>query len=392
MIERIPQARLSERVARTRTIMAGAGVRTLLIFGRPARLGGGGPLAYLAGWAPGTAASSLILPAEGDLVVISAGPNITRVFAQRLVGLGAARAYADEADLARKTVDALVAAGGPIGTFGEADMGRAMYQALSDAFPTRTSLDQPLNDMRLFRDADEVVLHQRGAEISVEMVRTAMDIGSRQGATPADIMVEAEARGRRLGAEFAGLWLATGEAPPVTCFELFELEPTLGSNDRIQLGTTVQVEGYFAQCLRTGALGKPSRQLLDVTARLVEMQDRALETLVPGEPLFRLSDVLEAGIDAVCPHERSADPFRFQSCHALGINYAEPGCAGVLNAARDKRNDAQGPLVAENMVIEIHPNFTMPSLGHVCIGDMALVTPAGARWITNLPRDIVRLD
>ena len=187
-------------------------------------------------------------------------------------------------------------------------------------------------------------------------------------------MVEVEACGRRLGADSAGLWLATGEAPPVTYFELFELNPTIGPRDRIQLGTTVQVEGYFAQCLRTGALGKPSRELLDVTARMVEMQDRALETLVPGRPLSRLGDVLEAGIDAVCPYERTADPFRFQSCHALGINYAEPSCAGVLDASRDKANDAQGPLVAENMVLEIHPNFTMPSLGHVCIGDMALVT------------------
>src|SRR4051794_29246722 len=107
-MHRIPQARLLERIERTRAIMADAGVRALLVFGKPARLGGGGPLAYLAGWAPGTAASALILPAEGDLTVVSAGPNITRVFNQRLAGIGSARAYGGDSDLARQAIAALV--------------------------------------------------------------------------------------------------------------------------------------------------------------------------------------------------------------------------------------------------------------------------------------------
>ncbi len=388
----IPLSRLQLRLAATRAIMAGSGVDTLVVFGNPSRIGGGGVLHYLCGWSPGGAASTLIVPLSGDLQVVSAGPNVTRVFNQRLVGLGAATAYAGTADLARKTVAAVQAlGGGTIATYAEGEMPVILRDALDQTFPRRASLDKLLHDMRLRRDDDEIAMHLRGAEIAVAMVDTAMRVGGMADATPAQIMTEVELTGRRMGSENAGLWLATGERPPTTYFELFELNDSLGPNDRVQLGATLQVEGYYAQCLRTGIRGTPTQELLDCTARLIDMQDKALATLVPGQPLSRLSDVLEAEIDAFCPYERTADPFRFQSCHALGINYAEPSCAGVLNAARDKSKDGEGPLVMENMVIEIHPNFTLPTLGHVCIGDMALVTATGAKWITDYPRELIRL-
>ena len=63
-----------------------------------------------------------------------------------------------------------------------------------------------------------------------------------------------------------------------------------------------------------------------------------------------------------------------------------------MNPERDRSKDSSLPLIAENQVFEIHPNFTIPGLGHICIGDMALVTASGAKWITSTPREIVRLD
>jgi Xaa-Pro dipeptidase len=386
-------SRLQERLSTVRSIMADAGIDTLLVFGNPARIGGGGTLPYLTGWSPGSAYSTLVVPAKGDVIVVSSGPNVTRVFNQRLAGLGNAVAYSGEDDFAAKTVGALRSMGAmKLGIAGENGMSYRLQSAVSAAFPRRVPLDQPLNQLRLTRDIEEVAIQRHGAGIASEMIRTAMDTARRPDATPADIMTEVEVCGRRLGAENSGLWLATGERPPATYFELFELNRSLGPKDRVQLGATLQVEGYYAQCLRTGVRGTPSQELLDCTARLIDMQDKALASLVPGRQLSDLSDVLEAEIDAFCPYERQADPFRFQSCHAIGISYAEPSCAAVLNAARDRSRDAEGPLVTEGMIIEIHPNFTLPSLGHVCIGDMALVTPTGAEWITHFPRELVRLD
>ena len=76
---------------------------------------------------------------------------------------------------------------------------------------------------------------------------------------------------------------------------------------------------------------------------------------------------------------RQTDPFRFQSCHGLGLSYVEPAMAWDLNATRDRDfDDVDGITITENMVVEIHPNCSMPRLGHVCAGDMALVTSQGA--------------
>jgi len=37
-------------------------------------------------------------------------------------------------------------------------------------------------------------------------------------------------------------------------------------------------------------------------------------------------------------------------------------------------------------VFEIHPNFTVPGLGHVCAGDVAVATARGGEWLTKFPR------
>ena len=77
---------------------------------------------------------------------------------------------------------------------------------------------------------------------------------------------------------------------------------------------------------------------------------------------------------------------------SLGLDYSEPGLAEALSPRRDKSRDATGPLLRPGMVFEIHPNFTLPALGHVCAGDVALVTETGAEWLTRFPRGIFRID
>jgi Xaa-Pro aminopeptidase len=263
--------------------------------------------------------------------------------------------------------------------------------ALDGMVREQVFLGDPLDALRMVRHEDDVAMHQRAADISVGMIDRVMELAARADTRPADLMIEAELTGRRLGADLSSLWLATGERPATTYFELFELNDALGPDDRIQLGTTVTYEGHYGQCLRTGVRGTASQALRDCTARLVEMQDRALATLVPGRPLHVLVDRLEADIDAYCPYERLKDPFRFQSCHALGINYVEPSCEVALSPDRDRASDDRSPLIRENMIFEIHPNFTLPELGHVSIGDMARVTASGAEWITNYPRGLVEL-
>lgn len=391
-IDRISDDRLLERIGKARIIMADAGVDVLMVYSHPKP--GGGVLQYLTGWAAKTG-TILLLPREGRGIILSAGPNNTRVFNQRCGFFADARAYGPNASLEKLLAAGLTelgASGGRIGVSGTPYMGAPLKLALDGMVKEQVFLGDALDALRLVRFEDEVRMHQHAADISVAMVERVMELARLPGTTPSDLMVEAELAGRKLGADSASIWLATGEAPPTTYFELFELNETLGPTDRVQLGATVTYEGHFGQCLRTGVRGGISTEMADAWALMIEMQDRALATLVPGAPMQNLVDTLEADIDAFCPYTRATDPFRFQSCHALGINYSDPSYVQAVNPERDRSKDGSLPLIAENQIFEIHPNFTLPRLGHVCIGDMALVTVTGAKWITNAPREIVRLD
>jgi Xaa-Pro aminopeptidase len=394
-MDRIPDSQLQARLAAVRQIMADEHVGRLVIYGAPRRLGGGGIVHYLAGWTPLGAPTVMVIGASGLPVILGDGPNVARVLRQRTTAFAETRmVMGGAAALAGAIVDALAAmpAGGRLGVTGGDAMPRAVREAVPAAAAAPVSLDQPIEDLRLTRTAEEVAMHARGAAISDAMIGRAMELARAPETTPADIMAGVEYEGRRHGADLSSLWLATGERPPTTYFELFELNPTIGPHDRVQLGTTLSYEGHYAQSLRIGTRGTPSRALEDCARRLLDMQDAVLELMRPGVPMHEIGDRLEALIDGACPYPRREDPFRFQSCHALGVNYAEPAYATALSPDRNRGRDAEGPLLAENMIFEIHPNFTLPDLGHVCAGDMAVVTATGARWLTAFPRGLVRLD
>jgi Xaa-Pro aminopeptidase len=65
--------------------------------------------------------------------------------------------------------------------------------------------------------------------------------------------------------------------------------------------------------------------------------------------------------------------------------------APALSPMRNRAIDAEPQLVLENMVMEIHPNFSLPGLGHICLGDVAVATPGGGKWLGKLPRTILEV-
>jgi Xaa-Pro aminopeptidase len=394
-VDRIPDAQLLARLAEVRRIMATEEVDRLVVFGAPRRTSGGGTVHYLTGWTPLGSPTILLVGLDGPVRILADGPNVARVLRKRaeLLGetqtvMGGAPAFARAV---HESLASMPAGGGRLAVAGGAQMPLVLHEAIAAATRAPVALDRQLEALRLIRTAEEVAMHARAAAISDAMINRVMELAARAETTPAALMAAAEHEGRRLGADFSGLWLATGERPPTTYFELFELDPELGPHDRIQLGTTLSYEGHFGQSLRMGIRGRPSQAIRDCASRLVDMQEEVLSLMRPGVPMHQIVDRLEALIDADCPYERLSDPFRFQSCHALGVDYSEPAYATALSPARDRSSDGDGPLLAEHMVFEIHPNFTLPELGHVCAGDMAVITASGAKWLTGTPRGLVEL-
>lgn len=396
MMDRIPRQQLAARIDAVRQIMARESVEHLVIYGGPRRLFSGGTVHYLAGWAPPTSSTVMIIGPRGLPRILADGPNVSRVFEQRTEGLAETQmVMGGPQRLAETILDSLASRApmtGRLGVVGHDAMPGVLQRALVTEGRTLIHLDAQVEALRLCKTPEEVAMHARAAAISDGMVARAMELAGLSTTTPGELMAAVEYEGRRRGADFASLWLATGERPSATYFELFELPPAIGPNDRVQMGTAVTYEGYFGQTLRMGVRGNPSKALKACAQRLVDMQEEVLALMRPGVPVHGIVDRLETLIDAHCPYERQSDPFRFQSCHALGVDYAESAYMNALSPASVRERSEETLVLAENMVFEIHPNFTLPDLGHVCAGDMAVVTGTGARWLTAAPRGLVELD
>lgn len=365
------------------------GLGAILAFSAPRGLAAGtrtsGNLGWFAGFSPIWAPSLFVLTAD-QATIIAPGKNEVRLFLTRvgtafdILGAGP--------DGIMATALELLGNCRLVGIAGADELPPRFAAQLAAALPHAVPLDADLQALRLTRAPIEIELHRRASSISDAMIERAFAYAAEPGATPAGLMAEVEHEGRRHGADISRLWLSTGPRPPVTYFEMFELPETLDPGDRVQLGTMVSYEGYFAQGLRIGSIGPAGAALKDIVARIEAIQDDALALMQPGRPVHELGDLIESRIDAVCPYSRQTDPFRFQSCHGLGLDYSEPGLAYALSPQRVRSLEARGPVFQPGMVFEIHPNFSLPELGHVCAGDVALVTETGAEWLTRFPRGV----
>ncbi|OEO31921.1 hypothetical protein VW23_000145 [Devosia insulae DS-56] len=394
MTTALPIALLEQRLSAGRELLQRHGLDAIVAFSAPRGLAAAtqssGNIGWFTNFTPMWAPSMLVITAT-DAVIVAPGKNEARLFTTRVGGLYQVETAGPAGLVARASAIAH-ASRWRVGVAGADEMTAKLAATFASSFPRMVRIDPILQAMRLDRDPAETALHRRAAEISDAMLARAFAYAAEPQATPARLMAEVEHAGRALGADVSRLWLSTGPEPPVTYFEMFELPPSIAPGDRVQLGTMVSFEGYFAQGLRIGSRGKPAPELSEAAARLLDIQDAALAALIPGRPVHELVDLIEARIDAICPYTRDSDPFRFQSCHGLGLDYSEPGLAEALSPRRDKSRDADGPLLRPGMVFEIHPNFTLPGLGHVCAGDVALVTDTGAEWLTRFRRGIFQID
>jgi Xaa-Pro dipeptidase len=387
---------LEERIARVRAWMADEAIEALVIYGSPASRGSrtvtAGYVRYFTGWMTGSLPAMIVLPGAGTPTVVTMGPHDTRLFGAQagwfgeIVAAGGVDRYVD-------VVAGAIAGHARVATLGVAEMPGPQARSLDDQLARCqvVAAEPAVDELRLRRHPEEVAMHRIGARISDAMIATAMRDAVTPGMSGPRLMADVEHTGSRLGAGTPSTWLAIGENPVTTYMEAAELAGSIGPNDRLQLGTSLTYGGHFAQTLRIGVRGTPARRMREYAQILVDIQDAALAVIRPGAMLHEVVDAIEAGIDAHCPYERDRDPFRFQPCHGLGLNYVEPGMARDLDPRRNKALDGDGVRMLENMVIEIHPNFTVPDLGHVCAGDMAVVTSTGAEWLSEFPRGLYEL-
>ncbi|TDD91852.1 M24 family metallopeptidase [Actinomadura rubrisoli] len=379
----------------------------IVVLGAPGCLGPSadspGDVRFLTGWTPPFGPSAVVLRRDLRPVVLAIGPHDARGFRARLGDAAEVRQVAGPGVLADSVAGLLEASrtggegsagvtggAGVTGVAGLSELPAALADALRGALGEPRPVDGHLHALRVRHYADFTYRATAVAAISDAMVERVFAEAAARPCSGAELMILAEQVGRSLGAETAGCWIATGPAPSTTYFEQRELREVLADGDRLQIGTTVRYEGFYGQSLRMAVMGRPPALLEEHARRLVAVQDEIAALMRPGVPLADVAARMAELVGEACPYPAGEDPFRFQFCHGLGLSYSEPAMRAISGAGQADPAFADAVL-ADGMVVEVHPNYSVPDLGHVCAGDMAQVTPAGAVWLTSSARGLVRL-
>ena len=258
-----------------------------------------------------------------------------------------------------------------------------------------------LDEMRLFKDRDELKLMQRAADISVEAHRAAMRV-ARPGITEYQLQAELEAVFRRHDAEPA--YSSIVGAGSNACILHYRTNKAVAKDgDLVLIDAGAEFRGYAADITRTfpvnGRFTEAQRALHDLVGaaqRAALAQARpgvpyeaghvaAVETLTEG--LLRLG-LLKGSLEKNLAEGHYKRYYRHKTGHWLGLDVHDVG---------EYRIDGESRLLEPGMVFTIEPGLYIPhddgtvhakwrGIG-IRTEDDVLVTKDGHRVLTDaLPR------
>jgi Xaa-Pro aminopeptidase len=250
----------------------------------------------------------------------------------------------------------------------------ADLEAVGACEPVRT--DDLVEAERVVKDADEVALLRRAAEVADEVLAETLGL-LRPGMTENELAGEIERIQRRLGAErsAAPLIVASGERSSLP--HGAASQRVIGAGEPVLFDLSPVIGGYRADLSRTVHLGPAGPELRRAHRVVLEAQARATEALRPG---LRTRDA-----DAVARDHIDRNGFGARFNHSLGHGIGLDQHEAPLLSPHD------GAVLQPGMVVTIEPGIYLPGLGGVRLEDAAVITDDGCEVITGSDRALREL-
>ncbi|MDR5682643.1 MAG: Xaa-Pro peptidase family protein [Armatimonadota bacterium] len=147
--------------------------------------------------------------------------------------------------------------------------------------------------------------------------------------------------------------------------------------DVLVTGASANVGGYLSELERTMVIAPVSDRARRFFGLMLEVQQRAIDAIRPGEPCSAVDRVTRAFFDKY----DLWDCWRHHTGHAIGLDYHE---APFLDRGDDR-------IMEPGMVFTVEPGIYVPGLGGFRHSDTVLVTPNGHEVLTYYPRDLASL-
>jgi Xaa-Pro dipeptidase len=383
----IPHDVLASRIESLQAWGQQNGFDALIIFGQGSVLGTAtrshGNLRYLLDWDGDAAASALVLPVAGPPSLV-----VANIFAQmrgRECALLADVRFGRGPSFASAIADLLPQDTKRVALAGRDEIPVAIWEPLVSAgAATWVSCEAELAKRRAIKDSLQIEFHRRAAVIC-DLMFEQLGPALHSHLTVADIQTELEKFGRQQGCEYCDTWLTVRPIADRCRYLAEENTNHPRPGDQVLLGIMLIFHGHWGHAIRTGSLGPPHKEAIDIFEKVQAMHSRMLAQLYPGADL---RDVGQASI------AKAGDiGFQFRGGHALGLSYEDPIGSAEFPQPYDPtaKIPTEARIVQQGMLFEIHPNLFTDGVAGASIGDMALVTEQGPELLTKYPRSLLEL-
>ena len=379
------------RAERLRAMAAQRGLASLIVYAAPLQAGfasqTSGNTLYVANWQNPALPAALVLPTEGEASLFGASMVYARGWAKK-------KQLWVERQHEFVTPPGLTAAlqiggvgGGRVGLIGRGEMPSPIYQALAREVAWQfEDADDLMVELKLTYEDVEIELGRKAvanADAMLAALATRADTGRLAYAVAADMRHAAFLA----GSDFADVWIGSGPAAVDVAMIAWQARRQIEAGDLLHGIVFTSYDGRHAQLIRTGVKGKATPEQKRYVDIAIKAQEAGFAALKPGRPLIECARAIQDALTGMTPHPFGTDPVQSRCGHLQGVQYAEPGVSDPFIAyLLPDASAAERVIVREGMRLVIHPNFSVPGLGWVSVGDNVLVTKTGVELISQFPR------
>jgi len=330
---------------------------------------------YLTGFVSSNA--SLLVPADGQAVLAT----------DSRYALTAQRDCADLEPLIRRPVESALAElaskrGYRRLAFEAHEMTVERFDALTSAGELEPRpLGRAVEDLRMVKDAGEIVLLTRACEITGEAFDAVVP-AIRAGVTERDFAVLIDRAMVDAGAEAPAFDTIVASGPNGAVPHHTPAARPFARGDMITVDCGARHGGYHADMTRTVALGTPAGWQRDLYALVAAAQRAGIAAAEPGAAVAEV----DAAARDVITEAGHGEHFSHGLGHGVGLEIHE---APMLGHGRPGR-------LADRVPITVEPGIYLPGRGGIRIEDTLVVRPGAARDLlttttTATPRELLVL-
>jgi Xaa-Pro dipeptidase len=239
------------------------------------------------------------------------------------------------------------------------------------------SAQECLDSLRILKEPEEIEASQRAVHIAEQAMQATLaqiKIGMTELELANELVIQLLRHGSEPEVPFAPI-VASG--PNSALPHASPSARKLRKGDVLILDWGAAYESYFSDLTRTFGIGKPGRQLQEVHQVVFQANLAAREAVFPGSPCSEIDQAARSVIERAGYGEH----FIHRTGHGLGLEAHEPPYIRSDNSQE----------VLQGMLFTIEPGIYLPAIGGVRIEDDVVVTEAGVRSLSSLPRELIIL-